>query len=331
MKLPAIALLVLPFLLPVARAAAPVKNVIIDTDAGSDDLIAIAFLLARHDVQIEAITIVNGIAHVPAGAVNVLRLLALAGRADIPVYLGRAAPLDGTAEFPEFWRMTADALPNVELPQTERKPEPASALAYLRGRLANAGKPVSVLALGPLTNIAEVLTAAPQSVLAIGDLVVMGGAVRVEGNMPSAGYLYSDKRTAEWNIYVDPAAAQKVFDTVTRCRLVPLDASNTVPFDLQFLEQFRKRAKSKMGAFVAQVLASNRTLIEQRIFFAWHPLAAVALVNPAVLKISSVPLTVIQKDADTGRTAEGAGGRSVRAALAADAELFRKVFIDTLR
>ena len=331
MKLPAIALLVLHLLLSTAHAAFPVKNIIIDTDAGSDDLIAIAFLLARHDVQIEAITIVNGIAHVPAGAVNVLRLLTLAGRTDIPVYLGRAVPIEGTAEFPEFWRMIADALPNVELPQTERKPEPADALTYLRGRLANTAKPVSVLALGPLSNIAQVLTAAPQSLLAINDLVVMGGAVRVEGNMPAAGYLYSDKRTAEWNIYVDPAAAQKVFDTVTRCRLVPLDASNTVPFDLKFLEQFRKAAKSKMGVFVAQVLSSNRALIEQQIFFAWDPLAAVALMNPAVLKISSVPLTVIRKDAEIGRTAEGAGGRSVRAALAADPELFRKTFLDTLR
>ena len=65
------------------------RAVIIDTDAGADDLMAIAFLLSRPDIHVEAITIVNGMAHVPAGGRNVLRLLALAGRSDIPVYLGK--------------------------------------------------------------------------------------------------------------------------------------------------------------------------------------------------------------------------------------------------
>src|SRR5580704_14209585 len=65
------------------------RAVIIDTDAGPDDLMAIAFLLSRPDIHVEAITIVNGMAHVPAGGRNVLRLLALADRDDIPVYLRR--------------------------------------------------------------------------------------------------------------------------------------------------------------------------------------------------------------------------------------------------
>ncbi len=73
---------------------------IVDTDAGSDDLMAIAFLLTRQDVRIEAITISNGLAHVPKGAANILRLLAFAGHSDIPVYLGSETPLRRTAEFP---------------------------------------------------------------------------------------------------------------------------------------------------------------------------------------------------------------------------------------
>ncbi len=76
---------------------------IIDTDVGPDDMIAIAFLLARDDVEIEAITIVNGLAHVERGAANVARVLALAGQSHVPVRIGRPAPLEGMAAFPAEW------------------------------------------------------------------------------------------------------------------------------------------------------------------------------------------------------------------------------------
>jgi inosine-uridine nucleoside N-ribohydrolase len=91
-------------------SAQPTTPVIIDTDCGHDDLTAIAFLLARRDVRIEAITIANGLAHVRAGAANVARLLALGGRGDVPVYIGRETPLRGHAAFPDPWREKSDAL-----------------------------------------------------------------------------------------------------------------------------------------------------------------------------------------------------------------------------
>src|SRR5262245_65256011 len=84
-----------------ARAQSPI---IIDTDAGSDDLLAIAFLLSHPTVRIEAVTIANGLAHVDAGARNLVRLLDLAGRTNVPVFAGRPTPLRGNAEFPAEWR-----------------------------------------------------------------------------------------------------------------------------------------------------------------------------------------------------------------------------------
>src|SRR5579859_3484491 len=99
-----------------AASLAAQTPIIIDTDAGSDDLMAIAFLLSRKDVKIEAITIVDGLAHVPAGAANVLRLLELAGATAVPVYPGAQEPLERTAPFPAEWRRTSDTLPGVMLP-----------------------------------------------------------------------------------------------------------------------------------------------------------------------------------------------------------------------
>src|SRR5258707_5289709 len=121
--------------------------VIIDTDVGNDDLLAIAFLLSRKDVTVEAITIVDGLAHVPVGAANVLRLLEAAGAARVPVYAGREAPLLRTAPFPSEWRQTADTLPGVIFPSTRRKPESVNAVDFLAARLGAADRPVRILAL----------------------------------------------------------------------------------------------------------------------------------------------------------------------------------------
>ncbi len=121
------------------RTAALPRTVIIDTDAGSDDLMAIAFLLSRPDIHVEAITIVNGMAHVQAGARNVLRLLELAGRSDIPVYAGRETPLSGNVEFPAEWRHTSDNLPGVTLPDATRNIDSQNAAEYLSKRLCGCG------------------------------------------------------------------------------------------------------------------------------------------------------------------------------------------------
>ena len=131
-----------PFLfLTLAASAQPI---IIDTDCGSDDLMAIAFLLAHPTVRIEAVTVANGLVHVDAGARNIVRLLELAGRKDIPVFAGRAAPLRGHNEFPAEWRKTSDELPGVTLPRATRQVERKPAADYLMERLRDKPRAVTM-------------------------------------------------------------------------------------------------------------------------------------------------------------------------------------------
>ncbi len=303
-------------------------TVIIDTDAGSDDLIAIAFLLARPDVRIEAITIANGLAHVRPGAANVLRLLELAGRKDVPVYLGRETPLRATAEFPREWRQLSDKLPGVELPATARAAEAQSAADYLAKRLADPRRRARVLALGPLTNLAEALARAPAAARAIQEIIIMGGALRVSGNLGDGGYFKTDNTTAEWNFFVDPLAAQRVFASGARITLVPLDATNRVPIDAAFLRAFQEQARTSLGRFVAQVLETDRKFIEENFYFAWDPLAAVALVAPGVLVTRPAALAVRQKPPEEGRSVALVGHRAnARIARDADAAAFKRIFL----
>lgn len=304
-------------------------SVIVDTDAGSDDLMAIAFLLSRSDVRIEAITVANGLAHVRPGAANVLRLLELGSKRDIPVYMGRETPLQGAAAFPEEWRTLSDTLPGVQLPAATRAPQPENAAEYLTRRLRDRRHPVRVLVLGPLTNLGEVLRRESASARGIAELVIMGGAVRVPGNLGDGGYFKTDNKTAEWNVFVDPLAAQIVFASGVRIRLIPLDATNKVPIDLAFLREVESQAHTPLGTVVAQILETDRKFIEQNIYSAWDPLAAVALIEPRVVATRALAVAVRQKAPEEGRTAEVQGQRpNAHVALDANAALFKRMFLD---
>jgi pyrimidine-specific ribonucleoside hydrolase len=313
------------------RAPALPHTVIIDTDAGSDDLMAIAFLLARPDIRVEAITVVNGEAHVHAGGTNVLRLLELAGRHDVPVFLGRDAPLTGNAEFPAEWRRVSDDLPGVTLPEPTRAIETQSALEYLSKRLADATHPVQILATGPLTNLAEAFARSPRAARTIRQLVIMGGAVHVPGNLGDGGMMQTNNSTAEWNIFVDPGAAKTVFASGAPIRLVALDATQRVPIDMALLEQFKSGAHAPLAEFVSQVLETNREMIRQGFYFAWDPLAAVALANPTVVTFRPMAIEISENPDELGRTIEVKKARAnVQVGIDANGLRFREIFMTAL-
>lgn len=303
------------------------RPILIDTDAGSDDIMAIAFLLSQPNVRIEAITVANGLAHPEAGAKNLARLLQLAGRSDIPVFSGRNAPLKGNAEFPAIWRKISDELPGVVLPEVSRPPESRRAADYLVERFRHQDRPLHILALGPLTNLAEALQREPSGTRTIQEIVIMGGALRVPGNLGDGGVYGTGNKTAEWNIFVDPLAARMVFRSGVPIRLVPLDATNKVPLDLAFLDQFKAGARAPLARVVAQVLQADRKDIEGGIFYAWDPLAAVALLHPAVVKAVSLHIEILQDPPQEGRTVQAAGKPNAQVAIDADGAVWRKLFL----
>jgi inosine-uridine nucleoside N-ribohydrolase len=265
------------------------------------------------------------------GGRNVLRLLELAGRRDIPVFLGRETPLPGNAEFPAEWRRTSDDLPGVTLPEATRAVESRSAVEYLSKRLADAAHPVQVLATGPLTNLAETFTASPRVAHTIRQLVIMGGAVQVPGNLADSGMFKTENIAAEWNMFLDPGAAKTVFDSGAPIRLVPLDATQRVPIDMALLEQFEAHAKTALAHFVSQVLALNRDNIRQGFYFAWDPLAAAALANPAIATFRPMALEISMDPKELGRTMQVKKPRAnIQVAIDADALRFREVFMTAL-
>jgi pyrimidine-specific ribonucleoside hydrolase len=305
-------------------ASAPL---IIDTDAGLDDLMAIAFLLAHQPAtRIEAITTANGLAHTDRGAFNILRLLTLAGNRDTRVFAGKPTPLEGAREFPRDWRELADQLPGVQMPSPTRRVDDRNAVDYLIERLRDPKRPVKILALGPLTNLGEALRRAPASVHAIEEIVIMGGALGVPGNLADGGI--TDNRSAEWNVFIDPRAARIVFASGVNIRLVPLDATRRVPIDTTFLAELHN-TDTPLGAFVGQILELARGDIERGVYQAWDPLAAVAFIHPAVLrKLTRTAIEVLP----SGQIVRASRRQqNISAALDADPARFRRIFLQAWR
>jgi purine nucleosidase len=175
------------------------RTFLIDTDTASDDAVAILMALAAPDVRVAALTVVAGNVSLAQGARNALYTCEVAG-ADTPVYLGADAPLI-RRHLDAHWFHGRDGLGDRGYPAPKRAPETEKAVDALV-RLAAAEPGLTLVTLGPLTNIALALARDPRFADNIGRCVVMGGAPCCEGNATPA---------AEYNIWVDPEAARRVF------------------------------------------------------------------------------------------------------------------------
>ncbi len=302
-------------------------NLVIDTDVGQDDLMAMAFVLSRSDVQVEAITIANGLAHVEYGAQNVLKMLSVA-EMDIPVYMGNPVPLMGDREFPKEWRRFSDLMPCMQTEKMLYTVQNNNAVDYLLNRLQGNNKPVRILALGPLTNLAIVYQSAPECFNQVEEIVLMGGAFRVPGNVFDVGEFKSPTDFVEWNLFVDPVAAKIVCESGVKLLFVPLDATDKVPVDRDFLNKFNNADVNVLGEFVGNLLNSSRLMIEEGGYYAWDPLAAAALVEPAVVTIEDFPVKIETTEPHAGQTLIlDEGQYRARVALDADRERFETEFI----
>ncbi len=174
--------------------------VIVDCDPGHDDALAITLALARPELDVLGITTIGGNSTLANTTRNALRVLALLGRTDVPVAAGPDQPLVRPLETaPQVHGVSG--LDGADLPEPASEPRPEGALEFLRATLAAAPAPVTLIPVGPLTNIGLLLRTYPASAEKIAGISLMGGAMGA-GNWTPA---------AEFNIWVDPEAARIVF------------------------------------------------------------------------------------------------------------------------
>lgn len=253
------------------------KNIIIDTDMGVDDIIAICLLLKNPTVNVQGISTVRGVADLNTGTQNLARLLTWLGKITIPIYKGFKPPKQ-KVDFSKIDRQRANnltLLKNIPLPS---KPSKKIIIKKLKSNLSS---PVSLLCLGPLTNIAKIIK---NNAKYIKELIIMGGAVFNPGNVPP-------DYTTEYNLTLDPAAAKVVFASGLPITLVATDAAKQAPAkDKRFLRQILSaKPQTATGKIIKSIIINNR-----RDFIDFYdPLAAAILANPNIISGSQkIDLTV---------------------------------------
>jgi purine nucleosidase len=191
------------------------KRILFDTDPGIDDACAILLALASPEVSVEGLSVVHGNCSLEQATRNALSVLELANAAQIPVARGCELPLvQPSLLAPETHGDTG--LGYAQLPEPHPQPIPQHAIDFLIEKILASPGEITLLAIGPLTNVALAIRQEPRIVPALKEIIIMGGALRYEGNTTAL---------AEFNTYVDPHAAHIVYHAGILTTLVPLDVT----------------------------------------------------------------------------------------------------------
>jgi pyrimidine-specific ribonucleoside hydrolase len=218
---------------------------VIDTDPGIDDALAILLALASPEVDLQLVTAVHGNVELAQTSQNALRVLALAGRSDVPVAAGAAGPLVHPLPERAGHVHGAAGLGGVELPASPAGLDPRPAVVALADLLmSHEPGTVTIAPIGPLTNLALLLHVFPEAAARIGRVVWMGGSATRGGNVTAA---------AEFNAWADPEAAQAVLRSSLPVTMVGLDVTMPTVLTEAGIERFRSTG-GRVGETAAGIL-----------------------------------------------------------------------------
>ena len=226
--------------LGISASAAP-RKIIFDTDPGTDDALAMMLAFNSPELDVRAITVVPGNVVARQGLDNALRLVSLANRCDVPVAAGAQQPLFQKLITAEFWH-GKNGLANVELPPSRCQVDSRFAPDLIIQMVHAAPREITLVPVGPLTNIALAVLKDPSIVPLVKEVVLMGGSIS-GGNVNAA---------AEANIHNDPEAAQIVFQAGWPLIMVGLDVGDKTLFSQKYLDQLA-RTHGPVNDFIYQV------------------------------------------------------------------------------
>lgn len=219
------------------------RPIIIDTDPGQDDAVALLLAFASPELEILGITAVAGNVPLEKTQKNARKLVELAERTEIPVFAGCDRPLEVPLETAEYVHgetgLNGSDLPDPVVPLAN-----GHAVDFLIECLSKSEKKITLCPLGPLTNIASLLLRAPSLAAKVQEIVLMGGSWKEGGNVTAA---------AEFNLYVDPKAADIVFKSGIPITMMPLDVTHKAMVTRHRLRAFQQIG-NKAGAAVAGML-----------------------------------------------------------------------------
>lgn len=291
------------------------KAILLDVDPGIDDALALLYALRHPCAEVLGITCVAGNVPVETGALNACRVVELAG-AGVPVHIGAGKPLVRDLVTAQDTH-GEDGLGECALPAPSRCLPAPDAHGFLVETLRQARGKVILLALGPLTNIARLAEAEPDLLREKAELWIMGGAAKSHGNCSPL---------AEFNFWVDPHAAQLVFEKLEDIRLVPLDVTR----EIVFRPDYRELARQLGGPFGKFIHAITRYYVD----FHWaqertlgcvinDPLAVALALDPSLGTAEPYAVEIIPEGPSMGQSVvdfAGFHGRPANASIFLETE-----------
>lgn len=292
---------------PLSETSQENRSVVIDTDLAFDDRLAVLFLLKRPEIRIKAITVNDGgLGGDCQKKIQVLKeLLTLTKK-------------DGIATACDSGRMSKE------------KAADKAPVEFLSSTIQDSSRKVTLLVLGPLTNVAEAFRRSPSLEEKVDRIYLMGGAFDVPGNVLKPETKITNP-VAEWNFYSDPKAANQVLRSKAPVTLIPLDATNQVPLTPQFIEELKTRPRTAHTAYVLDLLTGYYKPMMKGLLYFWDPLAAAILSNETIAGFEKRRLRVIEEDGPLrGKVIIDPAGPEVRAVFQVDRERFEQEYLNTI-
>jgi len=304
--------------------------VLFDHDGGIDDYLSLLLLLTYGEVDLLGISITPADTLLEGAVPATRKILDLGGRSGVAVAGGT---LEGPNPFPFSWRL--DCMRVNSLPVLNQRGDIGAPLSDLPGEeflsrvLLDAAEQVTLLMTGPLTNLAWALDHHPKVEEKVRELLVMGGALEVDGNVREPGH----DGSAEWNFYWDPPAVKRVFDSSIPITMFPLDVTNQVPVTDAFRTSFGRQYAYPLSAAAGTIWAMTAgwELATGQPYFCWDTLATSSLAVPELCEFRVVTCDVATDGPSEGRSVLTSNGRPVRAAVGVDADGFYAHCLETLR
>lgn len=294
--------------------------VIIDTDPGLDDALAIFLAFASPELDVRGIVTVGGNVGLDTTTLNALRLATFLGRTDVPVVAGAAVPL----RRPPIDAASihgADGIGGIPLPEPASPPLGRDAIDwYVETIAAHPPGSLRILALGPLTNLARLIEQHPEAARRLGGIIAMGGAVRERGNVTPH---------AEFNIAADPEAAEVVVRSGIPLVLVPLDVTRKVAATAAWAADLAARGGrvarlsgacitaylGNIAALRARLAAEGKEVPPTRgdICPLHDPCVMIHAVDPTIFSVERLPLVIVTdgSEKDGATVIDAAAGHPV--------------------
>jgi inosine-uridine nucleoside N-ribohydrolase len=300
------------------------KPVILDVDPGHDDAVALMLACGHPDLDLLAVTTLAGNVTIEKTTRNALRVLSLAGCDDVPVGVGASRPLERPLHTAEDIHGKSGLDGPEEIPDAEFGPDERGAVDLISDTLMASSEPVTLVPVGPLTNIATFLREHPELKDRVARISLMGGSMGHGNTTPAA----------EFNIYVDPEAAREVFESGLPITMSGLDVTHQAGAGPE--ERERLRSMGRVGGVVAGFLDYFASTYENIFGFDAPPLhdpvAVAAVLETGLLKTCPMRVDVeCESDLTRGETVCDFYGVTARAPNAeVGVELDREGFFKLL-